>query len=348
MSKYAKAYSVLERWKKHLLNIPGVKAVGITHINCNPTIAVIVESEDVVKYLPSSIEGVPVAYRVSKFRLFLERLLYTSPAFRSARVRPVPGGVGISSTKTLGGTFTCTVYDLKTSEKYGLSCNHVLAFWFGPVKKAEIGEPVIQPPKAYGGTEEDRIGSLFKVVPIEEDKENIVDAALFKPDDPAILDDYILDIGELEGWSHPLVGMEVRKSGLSTGTTHGIVTVTNATVKVVVEIEGKERVFTFTDVCLASATKGRMGYYGDSGSPVCEIGRAYIVGILFAGDEETGDIAFFPIKNVIKELNVSPVKERTPVYAKEEKTKFLATIGAVGSGIALTGLFTFVAEKKGK
>lgn len=124
--------------------------------------------------------------------------------------------------------------------------------------------------------------------------ENLVDAALAEPLDPADVKDEILGIGAITGLAEGTLGMAVRKSGRTTGVTTGSIEQIDVTARV---SYGVGRSATFVDQLLA----GPISQGGDSGSAVLgPDGR--LVGLLFAGSTTTTIIN--RIQNVFQLLAV--------------------------------------------
>ena len=229
---------------------------------------------------------------------------------RTANFRPAPGGVSIGHESGPTGTMTCAVR--KNSKWHILSNHHVFA---EVVNEAVLGSRILQRGYADGGrADTDTIGWLSEFVKIEMDDvstcplgravvatfnffarslhrktripaaiaraENTVDCALAIPvHDGEVLDTilehdgrYVRILGETE----PRIGLAVKKSGRTTGTTHGHISLVDvdATVNL-----GGGKVATFVD---QFAVPNPFGKGGDSGSMVLsEANQA--AGLLFAG-----------------------------------------------------------------
>jgi ribosomal protein S3 len=106
----------------------------------------------------------------------------------------------------------------------------------------------------------------------------------------------ILGIGAPQGVREGALGMEVQKSGRTTGHTTGRITQIDVTVQV--DYEGQT--VTFVDQFMATA----MSQGGDSGSAVLDM-EGYVTGLLFAGSEMATLIN--PIQLVLQELDVELV-----------------------------------------
>lgn len=235
---------------------------------------------------------------------------------RTDRVRPLVPGVSIGHWQVGAGTLGAVVRDRRTGELMILSNNHVLANTTdGRDGRASRGDPIRQPGTYDGGTEADTVAHLERFVPLfragpssatscrvargvekiadrlvaalrpsygvriypRRSRENVVDAAVARPLPGISLDPTILEIGRVTGVAEPQIGMEVMKSGRTTGLTRGRLRVMHAMVKVAVS--DTEWAF-FTEQLVFTA----MGAPGDSGSLiVTPEGKA--VALLAAGSD---------------------------------------------------------------
>jgi len=249
---------------------------------------------------------------------------------RDAAAQP---GVSIGHYKITAGTFGAVVKDRQTGEPLILSNNHVLANGSnGTDNRSKLGDPILLPGPHDGGTlEKNVIGKLHRFKPVtktysqsscpkaavaeiwlnamfkvmhpkyavkvmrQADSGNKVDAALAKPIDPGRLNPDILELGPVKGTAEAEVGMEVRKSGRTTGVTTGTIKAVHATVQVEM---GDGEAAVFEDQIIASP----MSQGGDSGALVLDDQRR-AVGLLFAGSDKT--TVFNRIQNVIDELDIT-------------------------------------------
>jgi hypothetical protein len=247
---------------------------------------------------------------------------------RTDRWRPVPGGVSIGHYLITAGTFGVMVRDRATNERMILSNNHVLA----NSNQAEKGDAILQPGVADGGRVEDDVvavlerfqpiqfnvappscsianavvvlanlfakllGSKHRLLAIQQNPQavNQVDAAVAKPAAGIEISDEILDIGVIGGATPANLGMQVRKSGRSTGFTSGQITVLDATV----DVSYGSSVARFENQILSSP----MSAPGDSGSLLVAEGSLLAVGLLFAGSEKV--TIYNPIDVVLDSLGV--------------------------------------------
>lgn len=303
---------------KHVAQTQGIIGVGVT--NPQPKITVYVDSPSAARRVPEYWGGYKTTVRVTDPPVALSRLQYAdeewdawSPpvgearktrqlslqplaeAIRTQRVRPAPPGVSIGSINVTAGTYGIAVYDGRTGEKLGLSNNHVLA----DVNNDAIGTPIVQQGTFDGGTlASNRIGQLLRYVRLDPtSSSNRVDAAVFRPDSPADLTDEIIGLVRPTGWKPAQIGMDVIKSGRTSGITASRVTDVSGVFAVNYRESG---VITLRE-CIVTETAIAQG--GDSGSAVLQSGTSDVVGLLFAGSTELSLCS--KIEHVMAMLNIS-------------------------------------------
>jgi len=238
---------------------------------------------------------------------------------RTRKLRPCPGGVSVGHYSVTAGTLSCWVK--KAGEFFLLSNNHVLANVNAGKKGDPILQPgaadgggaIDEIAKLYefipisltetsGCSFANAITSvtnffarlfgrktrLKAYVPGEP---NLVDCAIAEPTrqfpyrDEDVLDGILEDSGALvriEGEAEPEIGMKVKKSGRTTGTTHGEISQIDAAVNVDM---GDAKMALFTGQIIVE--REGMSAGGDSGSAVLTEEGNKIVGLLFAGSEKT-------------------------------------------------------------
>lgn len=242
-------------------------------------------------------------------------------ALRTKKYRPAPGGVSIGHKDITAGTLGMVVK--RDGVRHILSNNHVLA----ASNHGALADPVYQPGPHDGGTEADKIGFLVDYEPIEfvglsdcavagfivkvcnwlaeklgrktrlepiAPGSNFVDAAIAMPMDDSLVADEILEIGIPKGYASVDIGTPVKKSGRTTGLTHGSVTIMDAAVSV--QYDGNIAVFEdqiITDMLCAGGDSGSIG--------VTEDNQAF--GLLFAGSETVS--VFNRIENVHDALGLT-------------------------------------------
>jgi hypothetical protein len=268
--------------------------------------------------IPSSIGGLPTdVVQTGVIRAFQSH---------TARYRPAPGGISIGHKDITAGTLGCLVK--KGGEFFILSNNHVLA----NSNAAQVGDPILQPGPYDGGRfPEDHIANLEAFIPISfiggpsgcstaagianllnsiakamgsdarvlaittQAEDNLVDAAIARPLNPADVKDEILEIGLLSGVGSGELGMAIKKSGRTTALTTGEIQQVDVTASVQY---GDNKIARFTDQLLA----GAMSQGGDSGSAVLD-SQNRLIGLLFAGSDTTTIIN--RIEHVFSALGVS-------------------------------------------
>ena len=215
----------------------------------------------------------------------------------TSRMRPAAPGVSIGHYRTTAGTFGAVVYDRNSGQALILSNNHILANSSnGRDLRAKIGDSILQPGSIDGGrTSKDIIARLKKYVALKEyPSKNTVDCALAQPLSNDLIFSDVIGIGKILGVVSPQLGMEVKKSGRTTGLTTGQIRAVNVTLNV---SYGRGRTLRFENQILTT----NMSAGGDSGSLVVEKTNK-AVGLLFAGSDQGTLIN--PIQKVLDLLNV--------------------------------------------
>lgn len=222
------------------------------------------------------------------------------------RQRPAGPGCSIGHKDITAGTFGALVK--VGGQPFLMSNNHV----FANVNRGVKGDAILQPGKYDGGApEKDTIAQLEKYVkieminsmecPITETVQKIlnallkffrrhsrfetvraitnkVDCALARPLNAADVRDFIFDIGIPAGVVAPAVGVEVQKSGRTTGITKGKITLVDAMANVNM---GNNEIAVFEDQFEVAGDEP-FSAGGDSGSLVVTMDKK-VVGLLFAG-----------------------------------------------------------------
>ncbi|MCD4738161.1 MAG: S1 family peptidase [Anaerolineae bacterium] len=245
-----------------------------------------------------------------------------------ARQRPAKPGISIGHYQITAGTFGLLVQ--RGEEHFILSNNHVLA----NCNNAARGDAIWQPGPLDGGSNQDKIATLAKFVPLDFGQatsdcniassvaelinalanvagsshrlqaiqqtagQNLMDAALAKPDNPQQVIPDIMELGLPLGVGVPALGQAIQKMGRTSGLTAG--TVQQIDVEVSVDYNG--RPVRFTDQIFASS----MSQPGDSGSAILDMEKR-VVGLLFAGSDQV--TIFTPIQRVLAHFNVTVVTQ---------------------------------------
>jgi hypothetical protein len=321
---------ILRRNRENLLKRANVVATGIGYKETNGTkttaLCVVCSVKEKVAssrlsardLVPATVDGTPTDVVKSGVIRALQ-----AP---TDRFRPAPGGVSVGHGAITAGTLGCWV--TKNGQKVILSNNHVLA----NSNAAEIGDSILQPGPFDGGNfPPDHIANLEQFIPISfegepsecpfantviavfnaacrvinsntrykvakvQAEDNLVDAAIATPLDPADMKDEILNIGPIQGTVEGELGMAIKKSGRTTGFTTGEI----QQVDVAANVQyGAGQIALFTDQLLA----GAMSQGGDSGSAVLDDNNR-LTGLLFAGSDTTTIIN--RIENVFNALGIS-------------------------------------------
>jgi len=283
---------------ENLLKIPGVIGIG------TGSLRIYLEDERYAKNVPE-IPDVQLIV-VGKPKPISEK---------TSKIRPLVGGISISSSKTTAGTLGCFAKDLTDNETVLLTNWHVL--------QGEINEPIYQP-GSYDGKGE-VIGFVKRYVKPDINKVNLVDAAIgsiIVPFENKIFGEIIP-----KGKTSARTGMLVRKQGRNCYSENYIIDA-NAIIKVYYPEE-----IWFREQILISQP---FAYGGDSGSVV--LYNDLIVGLIFAASNYVA-IAN-RIENVEKELKIDVGK----YYEVLDITPLIFSIGFVitsfGTGKGLSIPFT--------
>jgi hypothetical protein len=324
---------VLNKVRAELMNRPNVIATGIGYkvtggkrtdrlsIVCSVVKKVSAASLRATDLVPQEVEGVPTdVVATGPVSVFQDR---------TGRERPAPGGISIAHERVSAGTLGCLVK--KAGEIYILSNNHVIANSNDAEQGDAILQPGTAD---GGDPDEDAIAALSDFVPIyfeesgggsggfcrtaevvtsvlnkvaslfgrrsrfsyyrTQQQSNRVDAAIARPINDELVTPEILEIGEPGGIVEGNLGMDVMKSGRTTGLTTGTIQQIDVSVRVNF---GPGRVALFEDQLMA----GDMSQPGDSGSVVLD-DQKRMVGLLFAGG--VGTTLINRIQNVVMELEL--------------------------------------------
>jgi len=309
--------SSIKEARKHaeekLLPLEGI--VGISHREDPPRIIVYLEHEKHKDKVPDKIDGfkteVVVIGKIKALSLLqLEEKIkpsytYPEPVSRTARVRPIVGGISLGVPEKayggkMAGTLGLAVYGPR-GYLYILTCAHVIAMnkyaYFLP-----LGTAVLQPGTYDGGTTNDKVGELYKYIKITfgPKGKNYADAAIAKITTSEYLVGEVLSSDNLNtysisGTTEVNIGDSVRKSGRTTRVTTSTVFDTDATVKVWYTLS---KWAIFYDQILVNQPFIESG---DSGSPV-DKGGAF-VGLAFAGSSTTAIVC--KAKYIISGLGIT-------------------------------------------
>ncbi|MCC6022773.1 MAG: S1 family peptidase [Desulfurococcaceae archaeon] len=298
---------VRKRAEEMLLPLEGV--VGVSHREDPPKIIVYLEHEKYKDRIPDKIDGfkveVIVVGKIKALSLLQLEYTYNQSVSRTAKVRPIVGGISLGVPEEVyGGKMAGTlglVVQGPGGYHYILSNAHVIAM-NSKAQFLPLGTAVIQPGSYDGGSVSDKVGELYKYIKIVfgPKGKNYADAAIAKITIDSYLVGEVLDNDNqstytISGTTEVNVGDTVRKSGRTTGVTYGNVTDTAATVKVWYT---QSKWAVFYDQILVSQPFVESG---DSGSPVDKDGK--FVGLVFAGSSNVAVVC--KAKYVIDGLGIS-------------------------------------------
>lgn len=227
---------------------------------------------------------------------------------RRERQRPFPAGISVAERDVTAGTigYFCRSTNPGDSSDavFILSNNHVLA----DVNRAAIGNDILQPGPADGGTSADRVAELFRFVRIAlgGDVANRVDAAIGRIVDGIVPSTNICSIGSVTGTVRGEEDMRVLKHGRTSGLTEGVIT--DESVDPLVGMD-------HTDPSIVALFQGQLrieragastafGLGGDSGSLVVTADSRRAVGLYFAGPESGVYGLANPIADVLEQLKI--------------------------------------------
>jgi hypothetical protein len=208
----------------------------------------------------------------------------SSPDELQRRVRPLRPGLSVAHESVSAGTLGGFVRTASGTTGI-LSNNHVLA----ASNAAAIGDAVLQPGAADGGTSGDRVATLAGFARLVADRPNLVDAAVAILDGGAAADRDQVPGGPLLGSVPDGLDLDpeeaVEKVGRTTGHTTGRITA--------VEVDGvavqyDEAVYRFDDQIEIEGSSGGFSAGGDSGSVIWRSRDRAPVALLFAGSETGG------------------------------------------------------------
>lgn len=234
-----------------------------------------------------------------------------TPEELQQRRRPLVRGASIAHRDVSAGSIGAFVTVDGDTSIYLLSNNHVLA-------NSDLGQPgddVLQPGPADGGAAADRVGELFRAVPLTPDEPNLLDAAIARLDTgvEVDLDAHDGPLGDvIEASDLAAVVGDVAKIGRTTALTVGRISA--------IEVDGvpvgyATGVLVFDDQIEVEGIDAAFSAGGDSGSVIYAVTDRRGVGLLFAGSVAggPGDTALTyanPLATVLSELAASmPVND---------------------------------------
>lgn len=133
---------------------------------------------------------------------------------RMERLDPLVGGISVGNPRITAGTLGAIVWDRTDGSVCLLSNWHVLA----GSPDAAGGEPIYQPGSFDGGTPADTVATLAR-----SRLDTDMDAAIARLNGVRGYSRDIAELSPIAGIVRPALGMQVRKSGRTTGVTEGII-----------------------------------------------------------------------------------------------------------------------------
>lgn len=237
---------------------------------------------------------------------------------RTIRARPALGGMSVGHYGITAGTLGAAI--VIGGKVYGLSNNHVLANASSiQSQNAQLGDAVLQPGQYDGGTvENDVIGTLSNFRPLDTVGDNLADCALFTPTNEVDLSAEILEVGTPTGFGQAAVGMNVAKSGRTTGMNTGQVQDVDATINV--------DYGTFTAKFTHQIVTSYMAEGGDSIGPESEVWIRTVDGVEFLDIEKVWekyrDKSFQVLSSSARDQHIMrPVWHRANILRHECKKK---------------------------
>ncbi|MGF9911873.1 hypothetical protein ABEX47_04775 [Paenibacillus ehimensis] len=227
--------------------------------------------------------AVPVPIRVVKTGKIRAHADYT------ARIRPVPPGYSVGTTKGSGSAGLIVTNGPEAANRYLLSNNHVL----NPDNTNSATE-TIQPGGADGGRPgKDRIGRLYSYVKLEPNKTNVMDAALSVPANNRLLNPNYPTVGVIPGYvTSYRVGEQFKKVGRTTGLVTGRVESIDTDIQI--DYGGSLGVLTFKNQTVIRGTTP-ISLGGDSGSVWLRDSDNYAAAVNFAGSLDGRLSIAFPV-----------------------------------------------------
>lgn len=212
---------------------------------------------------------------------------------RLGRVDPLRGGISLSDERHYSaGTLGAKVVDRSTGAEMILSNWHVLAAdW-----TAQPGQRIYQPGRLDGGTLADTVATLTR-----DAMSSGLDAAVARLNGSRRLVSDQLGIGPITGTEQAALGMEVAKSGRTTGVTYGRITGVEGTAQIA--YAGVRRLIRKV-ITVSPLLDREVSRPGDSGSMWIAGEGKQAVGLHFAGSDVPERALAMDIQTVLLALNV--------------------------------------------
>lgn len=235
---------------------------------------------------------------------------------RTSTYDPLIGGISCGNPRVSAGTLGAIVFDRQRCKPMILSNWHVLA----GSSSAAIGEDILQPGRVDGGTE--AVASLTRMK-----LDSRMDAAVATLNSARASSRDILGLGTITGIDTPTLGMNVVKSGRSTGITRGVIDGVSLSVSI---NYGDPGVVAFSNQIRIvprppwPGVDYEVSMGGDSGSVWLRESNNRAIGLHFAGETDplpaSENAICSPIGPIANELKFSflpvlcPVRPIRPVF----------------------------------
>jgi len=342
MATFAAAYATKERLARSMLHHPKVHGIGVGYRDPKHRekgAAVIVYADA----LSAASLGIPTAVSTHlKGREVRVPIRFVkSGAFRShakyrSRIRPVPAGYSIGTTRRSGTAGLIVTNFPEQNKRYILSNNHVLT---NPVNSSNR-TATLQPGGAdKGRRKRDRVGHLELLVKLSRNGINYMDVALSAPTRNSILNPRYAAIGIVPGHvTSYRVGEQWKKVGRTTGFRTGIVDSVNTDVRVGY---GRAGSFRFRNQTVVVGSKP-VSQPGDSGSVWLRREDNFAAAVNFAGSTDGKSSISFPIHWAMETFGIRAARpdgtgvvcslktgDGNPAYSRQLTAKELASIRIV-------------------
>lgn len=270
----------------------------------------------------STVAGVPVdviqaTYGPSAVVLdeetFPEADVAAEPVSRTGTVSPLVAGISVGNARVTAGTLGALVFGRFSGQAMMLSNFHVLA----GSRSAVAGEDIWQPGSVDGGSASASVADLTRFV-----LDTRMDAAVATLNGARAHDREVLGLGTITGTVAPSLGLQVVKSGRTTGITRGVVDGVNLATSINYQGDVGVQSFTGQIRIVPRAPWPTVDYEvsrgGDSGSVWLVESTRQAVGLHFAGETDPSPAAENAIANpigpIMQEFGItfSPVLLRWP------------------------------------
>ena len=230
------------------------------------------EELSVDEAVPAEIEGIPTdvveCSNVWPSQESLELRADVQVTMKQEKTAVLQGGLSISNQYDLGSYGTLGIILYSQSKPTALSCAHVMVY-----PPPQPGQGVIEPGGPQGGTHPaDSIGN----VSVADYGPHNVDAALVPIDGRASSVATVLNIGKVNGFGMAFVGQQLKKMGVRTGFTQGVVSSTTYTSR---STSPLGTITLYNQIRI----DGQFALPGDSGAAVID-NNNYMVGMVQSGN----------------------------------------------------------------